>query len=182
MSDSEEYVIRGVSPNKADVHAAIQNVDAGLFPGAFCKVVADEGGAEDMVVVMHADGAGTKSTLAYIRYKETGDASSFGGIAHDSAVMNIDDVVCAGALTNFLLSNTIGRNAHRCSGNVISAIVQGYSKYAQLMRDFGVNVVLTGGETADIGDLVQTVIVDSTVYVRLPRSEVVNCRNIKCMC
>jgi phosphoribosylformylglycinamidine cyclo-ligase len=178
MADSEEYTSRGVSPTKDDVHAAIRNVDAGLFPFAFCKVVADVGGSADNVVIMHADGAGTKSTLAYLHYKETGDASVFRGIAQDASVMNIDDVACVGATGNFLLSNTIGRNAHRCGAEVIAALVDGYSTYAATMQGLGIDVVLTGGETADVGDLVMTVIVDSTLYVRFPRSEVVDCGNI----
>lgn len=178
MADSEEYISRGVSPTKGDVHAAIRNVDTGIFPHAFCKLVEDVGGSEEMAVVMHADGAGTKSILAYIHYKETDDASVFRGIAHDSAVMNIDDVVCVGALNDFLLSNTIGRNAHRCGGDVIAAIVEGYCLYAETMSKYGINILLTGGETADVGDLVQTVIVDSTLYAKLPRQEVVDCGNI----
>ena len=178
MNAANEYLSRGVSPTKDDVHAAIRGVSAGLYPGAFCKIVEDVGGDPNMAVVMHADGAGTKSILAYIHYKETSDASVFRGIAQDSAVMNIDDVACVGACTNFLLSNTIGRNAHRCGGDVLAELVAGYADFSASMAERGVEVVLTGGETGDVGDLVQTVIVDSTLYVRFPRSSVVSCANI----
>lgn len=178
MNAADEYLSRGVSATKDDVHAAIRGSSAGLFPGAFCKIVEDVGGDPSMAVVMHADGAGTKSILAYLQYKETADASVFRGIAQDATVMNIDDVACVGACSNFLLSNTIGRNAHRCGGDVIAALIAGYDEFAATMRTLGIDVVLTGGETGDVGDLVQTVIVDSTLYVRFPRNDVVNCANI----
>jgi phosphoribosylformylglycinamidine cyclo-ligase len=168
---SDQYSKRGASATKEDVHRAIAAHDKGLFPGAFCKVVA-EPGQSDLVTIMHADGAGTKSSLAYLVYAETGDASVFKGIAQDALVMNLDDLICVGATTGFLVSNTIGRNAHRVKGDAIKAIVDGFEEWVTRLAGFGVELVMTGGETADVGDLVRTVIVDSTVVCRLPRSEV----------
>ncbi len=165
-----EYLDRGVSPTKDDVHRAIAKHSAGEVPGAFCKVVADPAGDPNMVAVMHADGAGTKSSVAYLSYAETGDASAFRGIAQDSLVMNTDDLLCVGATSGFLVSNTIGRNAHRVRGDVISALIDGYESCAAMLRSYGVAIELTGGETADVGDLVRTVIADSTVFARLPRA------------
>ena len=169
---SNEYLDRGVSPTKEDVHRAIAKHSAGEVPGAFCKVIADPAGDPNMVGVMHADGAGTKSSVAYLLYAETGDASAFAGIAQDSLVMNTDDLLCIGATTGFLVSNTIGRNAHRVRGDVISAIIDGYEACAAMLRTHGIEITLTGGETADVGDLVRTVIADSTVFARVPRAAV----------
>ncbi|MET0792246.1 MAG: AIR synthase related protein [Polyangiaceae bacterium] len=169
---STEYLDRGVSPTKEDVHRAIAKHSAGEVPGAFCKVIADPAGDPKMVGVMHADGAGTKSSVAYLRYAETGDASVFRGIAQDSLVMNTDDLLCVGATSGFLVSNTIGRNAHRVKGDVIAALIDGYEACAEMLRGYGVEITLTGGETADVGDLVRTVIADSTVFARVPRAAV----------
>jgi phosphoribosylformylglycinamidine cyclo-ligase len=169
---SNEYLDRGVSPTKDDVHRAIAKHSAGEVPGAFCKVIEDPAGDPKMVAVMHADGAGTKSSVAYLLYAETGDASAFRGIAQDSLVMNTDDLLCVGATSGFLLSNTIGRNAHRVRGDVISALIDGYEACANMLRGYGIEITLTGGETADVGDLVRTVIADSTVFARVPRADV----------
>jgi phosphoribosylformylglycinamidine cyclo-ligase len=169
---STEYLDRGVSPTKEDVHRAIAKHSAGEVPGAFCKVIADPAGDPAVVGVMHADGAGTKSSVAYLRYAESGDASVFRGIAQDSLVMNTDDLLCVGATSGFLVSNTIGRNAHRVKGDVIAALIDGYESCAQLLRSYGVEITLTGGETADVGDLVRTVIADSTVFARVARAAV----------
>ena len=169
---SNEYLDRGVSPTKEDVHRAIAKHSAGEVPGAFCKVIADPAGDPSMVGVMHADGAGTKSSVAYLLYAETGDASAFAGIAQDSLVMNTDDLLCVGATSGFLVSNTIGRNAHRVRGDVIAAIIDGYEACAAMLRSHGIEITLTGGETADVGDLVRTVIADSTVFARVPRAAV----------
>ena len=169
---SHEYLDRGVSPTKDDVHRAIANHSAGEVPGAFCKVIADPAGDPNTVGVMHADGAGTKSSVAYLHYAESGDASVFRGIAQDSLVMNTDDLLCVGATSGFWVSNTIGRNAHRVKGDVISALIDGYEACAAMLRGYGCEVTLTGGETADVGDLVRTVIADSTVFARVARSAV----------
>jgi len=169
---SNEYLDRGVSPTKEDVHRAIAKHSAGEVPGAFCKVIADPAGDPEMVAVMHADGAGTKSSVAYLLYAETGDPSAFAGIAQDSLVMNTDDLLCVGATSGFLVSNTIGRNAHRVKGDVISALIDGYESCAAMLREHGIEITLTGGETADVGDLVRTVIADSTVFARVPRAAV----------
>jgi phosphoribosylformylglycinamidine cyclo-ligase len=169
---SSEYKDRGVSATKDDVHRAIAKQSAGEVPGAFCKVVADPAGDPKMVAVMHADGAGTKSSVAYLLYAETGDPSAFRGIAQDALVMNTDDLLCVGATTGFLVSNTIGRNAHRVKGDVIAAVIDGYESCAAMLRSHGVEVTLTGGETADVGDLVRTLIADSTVFARVPRADV----------
>ena len=169
---SDEYLDRGVSPTKEDVHRAIAKHSAGEVPGAFCKVIADPAGDPNMLAVMHADGAGTKSSVAYLLYAETKDPSAFRGIAQDSLVMNTDDLLCVGATTVFLVSNTIGRNAHRVRGDVISALIDGYEACAEMLRGYGIQIELTGGETADVGDLVRTVIADSTVFARVPRAAV----------
>jgi len=176
---AEAYLSRGVSPTKDDVHKAISRHSKGEFPGAFCKVVADPMGDPEWCSMMHADGAGTKSILAYLSYKETGDATVFRGIAQDSLVMNIDDLLCVGAAGPFLVSNTIGRNAHRIPGNLIAEVITGYDEMAQRLTDLGVPVVMTGGETADVGDLVATMIVDSTVFTRLRRADVIDAGNIR---
>lgn len=166
---------RGVSASKEDVHRAISALDKGLFPKAFCKIVEDSLGNDPRYCnIMHADGAGTKSSLAYLYWKETGDMSVWKGIAQDAVVMNIDDLLCVGAVNNILLSSTIGRNKNLIPGEVISAIIQGTEEVLQLLRDHGVNAILTGGETADVGDLVRTIIVDSTVVARMPQSEVIS--------
>ena len=176
---AEQYQKRGVSPTKEDVHKAISGQDKGLFPGAFCKIVEDPAGDPAFCSVMHADGAGTKSALAYIRYRETGDANAFGGTAQDSIVMNVDDLLCVGALGGFVVSNTIGRNAHRVGGDAVKALIEGYAAFAESMAGHGISMFPAGGETADVGDLVNTVIVDSTVFVRLRRDRVVDCADIR---
>lgn len=174
MSTSR-YVQRGVSADKEDVHKAIAALDKGLFPKAFCKVVADElTGSAEHCIVMHADGAGTKSSLAYAYWKETGDISVWHGIAQDAIVMNLDDLLCVGATDNILLSSTIGRNKGLIPGEVVSALIEGTELFLQRMRDLGIGIRSTGGETADVGDLVRTVIVDSTVVCRMRRDEVID--------
>jgi phosphoribosylformylglycinamidine cyclo-ligase len=175
MSTESKYSKRGVSSSKKDVHAAIRNIDKGLYPKAFCKIVPDLlGGDPDYCNVMHADGAGTKSSLAYIYWKETGDMSVWKGIARDAIVMNTDDLLCVGAYNNILLSSTIGRNKKLIPGEVISAIINGTEEVLEELRNFGIGIWLTGGETADLGDLVRTVVVDSTVVARMRRSEVIS--------
>ena len=174
------YNSRGVSADKEDVHNAISNVDKGLFPGAFCKIVPDYlTGDENYCLVMHADGAGTKSSLAYLYWKETGDASVWKGIAQDALIMNIDDLLCVGATENILLSSTIGRNKNLIDGTVLSAIINGTEELLAELRVHGFNIHSTGGETADVGDLVRTIIVDSTVVARMKRSDVISNENIK---
>ncbi|HBI80401.1 MAG TPA: phosphoribosylformylglycinamidine cyclo-ligase [Bacteroidales bacterium] len=180
MSSASRYDQRGVSASKDDVHKAISNLDKGLFPKAFCKIVPDYlTGDPDYCLVMHADGAGTKSSLAYIYWRETGDMSVWKGIAQDAIVMNIDDLLCVGITNNILLSSTIGRNKNLIPGEVIQAIIEGTEEFCQTMRDMGINIVLTGGETADVGDLVRTVIVDSTVTARIKRNQVISNGNIQ---
>ncbi len=179
MSD-QRYNLRGVSASKEDVHNAIKNVDKGLYPKAFCKIIPDVlGGNPEYCNIMHADGAGTKSSLAYIYWKETGDMSVWKGIAQDALIMNIDDLLCVGATDNILLSSTIGRNKQLIPGEVIAAIINGTEELLAELRKAGVNIVSTGGETADVGDLVRTIIVDSTVTCRMKRSDVINNANIK---
>ena len=174
------YNLRGVSASKEDVHKAIKNVDKGLFPQAFCKIVPDYlGGDEDYCVVMHADGAGTKSSLAYMYWKETGDVSVWKGIAQDALIMNIDDLLCVGATENILLSSTIGRNKNLITGEVIAAIINGTEELLTELKNYGVNIHSTGGETADVGDLVRTIIVDSTVVCRMKKDDVISNGNIK---
>ena len=175
MEVSKRYAGRGVSASKEDVHNAIKNVDKGLFPGAFCKIIPDYlTGSEEHCVVMHADGAGTKSSLAYMYWKKTGDLSVWKGIAQDSLIMNIDDLLCVGATDNILLSSTIGRNKNLIPGEVIAAIINGTQELLDEMRGYGVNIISTGGETADVGDLVRTIIVDSTVTARMRREDVID--------
>ncbi|HZJ37437.1 MAG TPA: AIR synthase related protein [Gillisia sp.] len=177
---SKRYAGRGVSAGKEDVHNAIKNVDKGLFPQAFCKIVPDYlTGDEDYCLIMHADGAGTKSSLAYMYWKETGDVSVWKGIAQDALIMNIDDLLCVGATENILLSSTIGRNKNLITGEVISAIINGTEELLADLKEFGVEIHSTGGETADVGDLVRTIIVDSTVTARIKRSEVIDNANIQ---
>ncbi len=180
MTEISRYMQRGVSSDKEDVHAAIKNVDKGLYPKAFCKIIPDLlSGDPASCLIMHADGAGTKSSLAYMYWRETGDLNVWKGIAQDAVVMNTDDLLCVGAVDNILLSSTIGRNKRLIPGEVISAIINGTEEFLQSMRDFGVNIISTGGETADVGDLVRTIIVDSTVTARMNRAEVVDNANIK---
>ena len=177
---SKRYAQRGVSASKEDVHQAIKNIDKGLFPKAFCKIVPDYlTQDDDYCLVMHADGAGTKSSLAYMYWKETGDISVWKGIAQDALIMNIDDLLCVGATDNILLSSTIGRNKNRIPGEVISAIINGTEELIRELKSHGVTIHSTGGETADVGDLVRTIIVDSTVTVRMKRSDVIDNANIK---
>lgn len=179
MSD-QRYNMRGVSASKEDVHNAIKNVDKGLYPRAFCKIIPDIlGGDEEYCNIMHADGAGTKSSLAYAYWRETGDLSVWKGIAQDALIMNIDDLLCVGATDNILVSSTIGRNKHLIPGEVIAAIINGTEELLAELREMGVSVFSTGGETADVGDLVRTIIVDSTVTCRMKRSDVINNANIK---
>lgn len=181
MIDSKQrYMMRGVSAMKEDVHNAIKNIDKGIFPQAFCKIIPDIlGGDPEYCNIMHADGAGTKSSLAYIYWKETGDLSVWKGIAQDALIMNTDDLLCVGAVDNILVSSTIGRNKMLIPGEVISAIINGTDELLQQMRDMGVGIYATGGETADVGDLVRTIIVDSTVTCRMKRSDVINNANIQ---
>lgn len=172
--------MRGVSASKEDVHKAISKLDKGLFPKAFCKIVPDYlTGSDEHCIVMHADGAGTKSSLAYMYWKETGDLGVWKGIAQDALVMNLDDLLCVGATENILLSSTIGRNKNLIPGDVISAIINGTQELVDELGKHGINIVLTGGETADVGDLVRTIIVDSTVVCRMKRSDVIDNANIK---
>ncbi|WP_396635207.1 AIR synthase related protein [Maribacter sp. R86514] len=179
-SSSERYQQRGVSASKEDVHNAIKNIDKGLFPKAFCKIVPDYlTGDEEYCLVMHADGAGTKSSLAYMYWKETGDISVWKGIAQDALIMNIDDLICVGATDNIMLSSTIGRNKNKIPGEVLSAIINGTEELINDLGEFGITIHSTGGETADVGDLVRTIIVDSTVTARLKRSDVIDNANIK---
>jgi phosphoribosylformylglycinamidine cyclo-ligase len=180
-SSTSRYSDRGVSAQKEDVHNAIKNIDKGLFPKAFCKIIPDFlTGSEEYCVIMHADGAGTKSSLAYAYWKETGDLSVWKGIAQDALIMNIDDLLCVGAVNEpILLSSTIGRNKNLIPGEVISAIINGTQELVDELAKSGVNIVLTGGETADVGDLVRTIIVDSTVTTRMKRNEVIDNANIK---
>jgi len=178
--NSERYNLRGVSASKEDVHNAIKNIDKGLYPKAFCKIIPDIlGGDPEYCNIMHADGAGTKSSLAYLYWKETGDLSVWKGIAQDALIMNIDDLLCVGAVDNILVSSTIGRNKLLVPGEVISAIINGTDELLAELRQMGVGVYATGGETADVGDLVRTIIVDSTVTCRMRRADVINNANIK---
>jgi len=175
----ERYNLRGVSADKSDVHNAIQNVDKGLFPKSFCKIVPDFlSNDSNYCLVMHADGAGTKSSLAYMYWKETGDLSVWKGIAQDALIMNIDDLLCVGAVDNIMLSSTIGRNKKLIPGEVIKAIIEGTEELIKEMSNYGVNIKSTGGETADVGDLVRTIIVDSTVIARIKKSDVIDNQNI----
>ncbi|MDM1370243.1 MAG: phosphoribosylformylglycinamidine cyclo-ligase [Myroides sp.] len=180
MSSNNRYALRGVSAEKEDVHNAIKNIDKGLFPKAFCKIIPDHlTGDEDYCLIMHADGAGTKSSLAYMYWKETGDISVWKGIAQDALIMNIDDLLCVGATDNIMLSSTIGRNKNLVPGEVISAIINGTEELINELKTFGVTIHSTGGETADVGDLVRTIIVDSTVTARMKRSDVIDNANIQ---
>jgi len=177
---TDRYNQRGVSADKEDVHNAIKNVDKGLFPKAFCKIVPDYlTGDEDYCLIMHADGAGTKSSLAYMYWKETGDVSVWKGIAQDALIMNIDDLLCVGATENIMLSSTIGRNKSLINGDVLSEIINGTEELLTEYKKYGVNIISTGGETADVGDLVRTIIVDSTVIARMKKEDIIDNANIK---
>jgi phosphoribosylformylglycinamidine cyclo-ligase len=177
---NDKYMKRGVSSQKEDVHAAIKNMDKGLFPQAFCKIVPDYlGGDERFCNIMHADGAGTKSSLAYLYWKETGDLSVWKGIAQDAIVMNTNDLLCVGAFDKIVLSSTIGRNKNLILGEVIQAIIEGTEEFIAMLQSYGINIHSTGGETADVGDLVRTIIVDSTVTARIEKSKVISNHNIK---
>lgn len=177
---SKRYNLRGVSASKEDVHQAIKNIDKGLFPQAFCKIIPDYLTNDDQYcIIMHADGAGTKSSLAYMYWKETGDISVWKGIAQDALIMNIDDLLCVGATDNILLSSTIGRNKNLIPGEVISAIINGTEELISELKNHGVTIHSTGGETADVGDLVRTIIVDSTVTARMKREDVIDNANIQ---
>ena len=177
---NQRYDLRGVSASKEDVHNAIKNVDKGLYPKAFCKIIPDVlGGDPDYCNIMHADGAGTKSSLAYAYWRETGDLSVWKGIAQDALIMNTDDLLCVGAVDNILVSSTIGRNKMLIPGEVISAIINGTDELLQQLRDMGIGIYATGGETADVGDLVRTIIVDSTVTCRMKRDDVIDNAHIR---
>ena len=177
---SDRYHQRGVSAQKEDVHNAIKNIDKGLFPKAFCKIIPDFlTGSDDHAVVMHADGAGTKSSLAYMYWRETGDLSVWKGIAQDALIMNLDDLLCVGVTDSILLSSTIGRNKNLIPGEVISAIIEGTEEMIASLRKWGVTIYSTGGETADVGDLVRTIIVDSTVTARIAKNEIIDNANIQ---
>jgi len=178
--DGQRYMQRGVSASKEDVHQAIKNIDKGIFPKVFCKIIPDIlGGNPEYCNIMHADGAGTKSSLAYVYWKETGDLSVWKGIAQDALIMNVDDLLCVGATDNILLSSTIGRNKRLIPGEVISAIIQGTNELCEELSQLGVHIYPTGGETADVGDLVRTIIVDSTVTCRMKRADVIDNSNIQ---
>ncbi len=180
MSSESRYNLRGVSASKEDVHNAIKNIDKGLYPKAFCKIIPDIiSGDEEYCNIMHADGAGTKSSLAYMYWKETGDISVWKGIAQDAIVMNLDDLLCVGATDNILVSSTIGRNKNLVTGEVISAIINSTDELLAELRDMGISIYPTGGETADVGDLVKTIIVDSTVTCRMKRSDVISNHTIR---
>src|SRR5688572_14712107 len=176
----DRYMRRGVSASKEDVHAAIKNIDKGIFPKAFCKIIPDIlGNDPEYCNIMHADGAGTKSSLAYLYWKETGDISVWKGIAQDAIIMNLDDLLCVGATENIILSSTIGRNKNLIPGEIIAAIINGTEEILEELRSYGISIFSTGGETADVGDLVRTIIVDSTVTCRMKRDEVISNHNIK---
>ena len=180
MTQESRYIRRGVSAGKEDVHQAIKHIDKGIFPKAFCKIIPDIlGGDPEWCNIMHADGAGTKSSLAYLYWKETGDVSVWKGIAQDAIVMNTDDLLCVGATDNILISSTIGRNKNRIPGEVISEIINGTEEFLEEMRSYGIGIHSTGGETADVGDLVRTIIVDSTVTARMRRDDVISNHNIQ---
>jgi len=178
-NQNEAYMSRGVSSSKEDIHRAIEKLDKGVVPGAFCQLIADPCGDPDWCAAMHADGAGTKASLGYIKFRETGDFSAYSNLAQDSVVMNIDDLLCVGAADGFIISNTIDRNAHRVDGNAIKAVIEGYQNFTNKLSQYGVNIVMSGGETADVGDLASTLIVNSTVFVRIPRRDVISCSNIR---
>ena len=173
------YSKLGVSSKKEEVHKAIENLDKGLFPGAFCRIVEDVNGRKDYCSIFHADGAGTKSSLAYMYYKETGDISVFRGVVRDAVIMNIDDILCVGATGNIFLSNNLGRNKSLISGEIISTIIDEYYTYCEKLTDLGLKVIMCGGETADVGDVVKTVLLDASVFASMKRKDVINAINIK---
>lgn len=175
---SDAYLSLGASSEKTDVKRAIEKIDRGVFAGAFCKLIDDPAGDPAWCAALHADGAGTKSSLAYIKHRETGDFSAYYDIAQDSVVMNLDDLLCVGATSGFIMSNTIGRNAHRVDGNAIKAVIEGYVGFISKIRELGIDIAMSGGETADVGDLVNTLIVDSTFFMRMKRADVIDCGNI----
>lgn len=179
IESESAYLSRGVSAVKEDVHRAVSFQDKGLFPGAFCKVFPDPAGDIQFCAALHADGAGTKSSVAYLMYRESGDPSWFSGLAQDALIMNTDDLLCIGAVNQFYISNTIGRNAHRIDGDCLSALIGGYDAILSRLNQAGIKAIMTGGETADVGDLVQTVICDATVFVRLPRRQVIDASRIR---
>ena len=180
MSDEKDiYSQLGVSSKKEDVHKAIQSIDKGLFPGAFCKIVQDVGRRDDYCSIFHSDGAGTKASLAYMYYKETNKISVFRGIVRDAIVMNIDDMLCVGATGNFFISNNIGRNRRFISGEIISTIIKEYFTYSEKLSESGLNVVMCGGETADVGDIVKTLLIDASVFTSMKREDIINAENIK---
>jgi phosphoribosylformylglycinamidine cyclo-ligase len=180
MNSDSRYMQRGVSASKEDVHNAIQNIDKGIFPKAFCKIIPDVlANDPEYCNIMHADGAGTKSSLAYMYWRETGDLSVWKGIAQDALIMNIDDLLCVGAVDNILVSSTIGRNKKLITGDVVAAIINGTEELLEELRSFGIQIYSSGGETADVGDLVRTIIVDSTVTCRMKRKDVINNENIQ---
>ena len=180
MNEASRYQQRGVSSSKEDVHRAISKLNKGLYPGAFCKVLPDiSGGSEEYCTVLHADGAGTKSSLAYLYWKETGDLSVWKGIARDAIVMNTDDLLCIGTVGPMILSSTIGRNKNLIPGEVISTIIEGTEEYLETLRSLGVEIYLAGGETADVGDIVRTIIVDATVYARMKKADVIDNSGIR---
>ncbi len=176
---AESYLSRGVSPTKDDVKAAVKNQSKGVFPGAFCKLIEDIAGDPEYCTALHADGAGTKSSVAYLMFKETGNYDWFKGLAQDSLIMNTDDLACVGALNNLSLSNTIGRNAHLVDGKAIAKVIEGYDEMIAKLADLGIDIKMCGGETADVGDLVRTLIVDSTIVAREKRDNIINAANIK---
>ena len=177
--DNNIYSQLGVSSKKEEVHDAIKSLDKGLFPGAFCKIVEDAAGRHDYCSIFHADGAGTKSSLAYMYYKETGDLTVFKGVVRDAIVMNIDDMLCVGATGDFFLSNNLGRNGKRISGEIISTIIGEYDAYCKKLSSLGLNVVMCGGETADVGDIIKTLILDASVFTTMKREDVIDASNIK---
>ena len=180
--DTNRYMQRGVSAQKKEVHVAIKNIDKGLYPQAFCKIIPDRlTGSDKHAIVMHADGAGTKSSLAYMYWKETGDLSVWKGIAQDALIMNIDDLLCVGVTQNILLSSTIGRNKNRIPGAVIAEIINGTEELIASLNDLGVRIYSTGGETADVGDLVKTIIVDSTVTARIAKKDIIDNAKKTCL-
>ena len=180
MSNEKDiYSQLGVSSKKEDVHKAIKSIDQGLFPGAFCKIVSDVSRRDDFCSVFHSDGAGTKSSLAYMYYKETNDISVFKGIVRDAIVMNIDDMLCVGATGNYFISNNIGRNSRYISGEIINTIIKEYYSYSKKLSEYGLNTVVCGGETADVGDIVKTLLVDASVFSTMERKDVINASNIK---
>ncbi len=179
MVDDNLYARLGASSKKEDVHDAIKKIDKGLFPGAFCKIVGDVNNRNDYCSIFHSDGAGTKASLAYMYYKETEDLSAFNGVVKDAIVMNLDDVLCVGVTDNIFLSNNLGRNSRYISGQVISTIIMEYERYCRELSEMGINLILCGGETADVGDLVRTLIIDASVFAAIPKRDVIDASNIK---